>query len=128
MDFNNLIISLGQGIGVFVGIVTGILVTLAAQWFTSRSKEKETLRYLKFEIDLNISKISQWQEEIESYRNAVNSDTIDSFSGYFDLSRFATCFYYNTVYSGLLYKYLDFEFVNKLQIIFSEFVTNNYSY
>lgn len=121
MDIN-IIGYLFQGIGILIGIVIGTMVTLIAQWFVQRQKENETLKYLKFEIDLNITKIDRWLEEINNYRNAVNSDTLNIYFGYFDLARVATNFYYNTFYSGLLYKYLDFESINELQVIFSEFV------
>lgn len=111
-----------QGVSILVGIVVGVIVTIISQRYIQKQKDNETLGYLKFEIDLNIGKISQWLEEIETYRNAVSSDTLNIYAGYFDLSRIATSFYYNTIYSGLLYKYLDFDSVYKLQILFSEFV------
>lgn len=118
---NKIISYIFQGLGIFIGIVAGTVVTLLIQWVAQRGKEEETVKYLKFEIDLNIGKIIRWLDQVDNYRNAVNSDTLSTYWDYFDLSRVATSFYNNTFYSGLLYKYLNFDDINQLQIIFSEF-------
>ena len=112
---------LSQGVGIFFGVLSGAAINLIVNKISEKNREKETIKYFKFEIDLNISKIDTWLESLNDYRNAINSDTLDTYSGYFDLSRVATSFYNNTFYSGLLYKYLNFEDVSHLQVIYTEF-------
>lgn len=110
-----------QGFGVFLGVVAGVAITLITQWINEKSKESQKVKNLKFEFDLNIKKIDKWLEEINKYRNAVNGDVLNNYFGYFDLSRFVSVTANNMFLSGLLYKYLDYDAIGKLQVIYSEF-------
>ncbi len=110
-----------QGFGVFLGVIAAVAITILTQWVNDRIRESKKVKNLKFEFQLNIKKIDKWLEEINKYRNAVNSDTLNSYFGYFDLSRFVTVTANDMFLSGLLYKYLDHEAIEKLQGIFSEF-------
>lgn len=110
-----------QGFGVFLGVIAGIAITMITQWVSERVKESQKVKNLKFEFELNVKKINKWLEEINEYRNAVNGDALNNYSGYFDLSRFVTVTASNMFLSGLLYKYLDHDAIGKLQVIYSEF-------
>lgn len=110
-----------QGFGVFLGVIAGVAITLLTQWINEKRKESQKVINLKFEFQLNIKKIDKWLDEITKYRNAVNGDALNSYFGYFDLSRFITVTANDMFLSGLLYKYLDHEALEKLQVIFSEF-------
>lgn len=109
-----------QGFGVFLGVIAGTAVTLLTQWVMKKTAEKQKVRNLRFEFDLNIKKIDVWLEELTKYRNAVNGDSVQTYAGYFDLSR-VVYFTANEMFqSGLLYKHLNHDEIGKLQVIFTE--------
>jgi hypothetical protein len=110
-----------QGFGVFLGVIAGVAIAILAQWINEKVKESQKVKNLKFEFRLNIKKIDKWLEEINKYRNAVNGDSLGSYFGYFDLSRFVTVTANDMFLKGLLYKYLDYNDIGKLQVIYSEF-------
>jgi hypothetical protein len=110
-----------QGFGVFLGVIAGVAITLLTQWINEKVRESRKVNNLEFELQLNIKKIDKWLEEIVKYRNAVNGDTLNTYFAYFDLSRFVTVTANDMFLSGLLYKYLDYETLEKLQVVFSEF-------
>lgn len=110
-----------HGFGVFLGVIAGVAVMLLVNWIISKSHETQKLKNLKFEFELNIKKIDSWLEQIIKYRNAVNSDTLHLFHEYFDLSRFVTNTFVDMFSGGILYKYLNYDDIGKLQIIFGEF-------
>ncbi len=111
---------LGIAVGVFVGVVGGTGVALVTQWVSQKRSESQQVSNLRFELDLNVKKIDGWLEEITRYRNAVNAQNLNTYFGYFDLSRFLMVTSNNLLYSGLLFKHLDYEDIGKLQVISSE--------
>ena len=110
-----------HGFGVFLGVLAGTAVTLLTQWVLNKTKEKQKARNLRFEFELNIKKIDAWLEELVKYRNAVNGDSVQTYAGYFDLSRAVYPTANEMFQSGLLYKYLSHDKIGKLQVIFTEF-------
>jgi hypothetical protein len=110
-----------QGFGVFLGVIAGVVITILTQLINDKIRESQKVKNLKFELKLNIKKIDKWSEELNKYRNAVNGDTFDSYFGYFNLSRFVTVTANEMFQTGLLYKYLDHDAIEKLQIISTEF-------
>ena len=110
-----------QGFGVFLGVLAGAAITLLTQWINEKRTESQKLKNLRFEFEFNIKKIETWLEEVVKYRNAVNGDALDTYFGYFDLSRFITITANDMFFSGLLYKLLDHDAIGKLQVIYSEF-------
>ena len=110
-----------QGFGVFLGVIAGVVVLILFQWYIERKKESQKVKNLKFEFELNIKKIDKWLEEINKYRNAVNGDSFNNYFGYFNLSRFINVTGNDLFVKGLLYKYLDYDDIGKLQVIYSEF-------
>ena len=110
-----------QGLGVFLGVLAGTAVTLLTQWVLNKTREKQKTRNLRFEFELNIKKIDVWLEELAKYRNAVNGDSVQTYAGYFDLSGAVFPTTNEMFQSGLLYKYLSYEEIGKLQVIFTEF-------
>ena len=117
-----------QGFGVFLGVLAGAAVTLLVQWVVERRKEKQKVKNLKFELEFDIRKIDKFLDEITRYRNAVNGETLDTYAGYFDLSRIICVTANDMFLSGLLYKYLSHDDIGKLQVIFSEFSINGENY
>ena len=110
-----------QGFGVFLGVIAGVAVLILTGWINEKAKESQKVKNLKFEFELNIKKIDKWLEEINKYRNAVNGDSLGNYFGYFNLSRFVTNTANDMFFKGLLYKYLDYNDIGKLQVIYSEF-------
>ena len=110
----------GIVVGVFVGVVGGTSVALLTQWVNQRRNEGQQVKNLKFELGLNIEKISGWLDEVTKYRNAVNAQTLSTYYGYFDLRRFLMVTAQSMLLSGLLYKHLDYSDIGKLQVISSE--------
>jgi len=110
-----------QGFGVFLGVIAGTAVLILTQWVFGKLRESQKVKNLKFEFELNIKKIDKWLEEINKYRNAVNGDSLGNYFGYFNLSRFVTVTANDMFSKGLLYKYLDYNDIGKLQVIYSEF-------
>lgn len=111
----------GICVGVFIGVVAGTLVTLLIQWANEKRLECQLLQRLKFELRLNIRKIDQWLAEMVSYRNAVNANGMQTYFGYFDLSRYVSVMANTMFVSGLIYKYLSDDEIGKLQVITGEF-------
>jgi len=110
-----------HGFGVFLGVLAGTAVTLLTQWIAKIRSEKQRVKNLRFEFELNIKKIERWLQEITHYRNAVNGDALNMYAGYFDLARFVTVTADKMFQAGLLYKYLNYQEIGDLQIIVSEF-------
>ena len=114
----------GIVVGVCVGVVSGALVNLAVQWINEKRLERRLISNLKFELRFDIKKIDQWLSEVTRYRNAVNSNTMGSYFGYFDLSRFISITANAVFASGLLYRHLADDDIGKLQVITGELSPN----
>lgn len=110
-----------QGFGVFLGVIAGTFVVILVQKFTVWRQKEQKVKNLKFELNLNIKKIDEFLEKLTNYRNKTNSDNLVDFFDYFDLSRVIWITTTNMFYSGLLYKYLKYEDIGKLQVMISEF-------
>ncbi len=110
-----------QGLWILLGVIIGIVIELSVKWINRRCDEKQTLKNLKFEFEVDIKKIDKWLEEISRYRNAVNLNAMHTWFGYFDLSRFIYPTANAMFLNGLLYKYLTKEEIGKLLVICSEF-------
>lgn len=117
-----------QGFGIFLGVVAGTAVTLLSQWAIRKWNESQSVKNLKFELELNMKKIDKWLEEITEYRNAVNGETLNTYYGYFDLSKFVYVTANVMFITGLLYKYLSYDDIGKLQAIVTELSINTENY
>ena len=108
------------GLGVFIGMLAGTAVTILTQlYFVKRGQTQQT-QNLKFELELNVSKIDTWLEELEKYRHAVNGDALHNWSGYFDIGK-AVFFTANAMFAyGSLYKVLNKDDIAALQKSFTE--------
>ena len=113
-------IYISYGVAVFLGVVAGTAVNIATQWFIARRTEKQQLKNLGFEFEMNIGKINRWLEGLTEYHNAVNSDTLDSFFYWFDLSKFVVVTANNMFTSGTMYKYLTHKDIEILQTMFTQ--------
>ena len=109
-----------HGLGVFIGLLAGTTVTILTQLYFAKRGQTQQTQNLKFELELNVSKIDTWLEELEKYRRAVNGDALHNWSGYFDIGKavFVTA---NAMFAyGSLYKVLDKDDIAALQKSFSE--------
>lgn len=113
-----------QGFGVFLGVIAGVAINLLTQFLINKHNEKSKINNLRFELKLNIEKIDSWIEEITRYRNALNSDTLHLYFGYYDLSKFVSVTANELFANGTLYKYLIHGDIGKIQVIYWEFSLN----
>ena len=107
-----------QALSVFGGVIAGVFVSAITEMLINRQQEKQKLRNLEFELQANIKKLDEWLDELSRYRNAINSDTVSNYFGYFDFAR-ALIFAVNELLrTGTLYRYLTFEDISRLQVVF----------
>lgn len=97
------------GISVFVGIVAGIGVTIGVDCFKEKKQNINDKKNLSFEMKCNLSKIEKWLESINELRNYVNSDRINLFSGYFNLSSAIFTTTNKLLQDGRIYTYLSYD-------------------
>jgi len=109
-----------EGLGVAIGIIAGIVVAIVLQKIINWKKEQQKVKNLIFELQMNIKKIDDLLEETQKYRNAVNADNLSIYHGYFDLSKYICGTALDMLKSGLLYKYLSLEQIERLQYMSSE--------
>lgn len=103
------------GISVFVGIIAGIGVTIGVEYFKSKKQNANDKKNLSFEMRCNLSKIEKWLELINELRNYVNSDRINQFSGYFNLSSAIFTTTNKLLQDGRIYTYLSYDSIEKIQ-------------
>lgn len=103
------------GISVFVGIVAGIGVTIGVDCFKEKKQNINDKKNLSFEMKCNLSKIEKWLESINELRNYVNSDRINLFSGYFNLSSAIFTTTNKLLQDGRIYTYLSYDSIEKIQ-------------
>ena len=103
------------GISVFVGIVAGIGVTIGVDCFRAKKQNANDKKNLSFEIRCNLSKIEKWLELIIELRNYVNSDRINQFSGYFNLSSAIFTTTNKLLQDGRIYTFLSYDSIEKIQ-------------
>ena len=103
------------GISVFVGIVAGIAVTIGVDFLKKKKQNANDKNNLSFEIKCNLSKIERWMELINELRNYVNSDRINQFSGYFNLSSAIFSTTNKLLQDGRIYTYLSYDSIEKIQ-------------
>ena len=117
---SDLLQGIGSVVGVFLGVVAGTAITILVQRFQERRSRDQQKRNLRFELLLNSRKIDGWLEELGRYRNAVNGDNLDNWSGYLDLSKTLTATANAMLASGLLYDTLTHQHVENLQLVYWE--------
>lgn len=102
-------------LGVLSGIVAGIIINLVIASIIKKNSQKQSINNLKFEIEYNIKKINKSLEDLNNYRNENNADNINNYFGYFPLSKVILTTARQMFNSGLIYKFLNHDFVEKLQ-------------
>ena len=103
------------GVSVFVGIIAGIGVTIGVDCFRAKKQNANDKKNLSFEIRCNLSKIEKWLELIIELRNYVNSDRINQFSGYFNLSSAIFTTTNKLLQDGRIYTFLSYDSIEKIQ-------------
>lgn len=102
-------------LGVLSGIVAGVIINLVVVSIIKRNSQKQSINNLKFEIEYNIKKIHEFLEELNNYRNENNADNINNYFGYFSLSKVILTTARQMFNNGVIYKFLNYDFVEKLQ-------------
>ena len=72
-------------------------------------------------INYNIKKLESFLEEVVKYRNKINGDSLDSYFGYFTLSKVLISTSNQIFNNGLVYKFLKDDDIKQLQDFLSEF-------
>ena len=103
------------GISIFVGIIAGIGVTIGVDYFKDKKQNANDKKNLSFEIRCNLSKIEKWLELVNELRNYINSDRINQFSGYFNLSSAIFTTTNKLLQDGRIYTYLSYDSIEKIQ-------------
>lgn len=119
----NFITGLGQFVGVFLGVVAGVCITLAVDFFKARNTWKRELDNLRFELKVNVAKVDDWLEEMTRWRNAVNGDSLAQYHGYFKFSSVISVTTNSLFNAGKLYSALNKDHIAKLQEVFNDFST-----
>ena len=109
-----------HGLGVFLGVLAGTFVTILTQLYFAKRGQTQQTQNLKFELELNVSKIDTWLEELEKYRHAVNGDALHNWFGYFDIGKGVSVTANAMFASGLLYNVLDKDDIAALQQLFTD--------
>jgi len=107
--------------GVLAGIVAGVAINIIINWVTIKNINKDWRNNLKFEINYNIKKLESFIEEVVKYRNKVNGDSLDSYFGYFPLSKVLISTSNQIFNNGLVYRFLKDDDIKQLQDFLSEF-------
>jgi len=103
-----------EGLGVAVGIIGGIVVWIIYHlWVRSRG-EKTLLRNVASEFRMNIKQIDTLLGELNKCRTAAGAQALHKYLGYFDLSRCNWMATNGMFSSGLIYKYLKEDDIDKL--------------
>jgi len=114
--------------GVFAGIVAGVVINLIVSWIFTKNNNKNWKNNLKFEINYNIKKIESFIDEITEYRNKVNGDSLDSYFGYFPLSKVLTSTINQIFNNGLAYRFFKDKDIKQLLDFVSEFTYGGEKY
>jgi len=104
-----------QGVGAFLGVVAGLVLTLLVEASKRRNLENQQVKNLVFEWELDLKKVTLWLEKLTEYRTAVAGDTPEFFLFYFDVSRIVLSTTDSMFRSGSLYKHLTHEEIGLLQ-------------
>ncbi len=124
----NFSMGLGQVVGVFLGVVAGVAITIAVEYVRNRCARKQELINLNFELDVNLGKIKAWMEEITKWRNAINADSLSQYYGYFDLSSAIVATTNSLFIAGKLYNTLTYDHIVKLQGVFKDLSVSGEQY
>lgn len=114
----------GEFTGVFLGILAGTAVTILVQKWERFLQKGQAISNLQFEIDLNIKKLEGWLQELVKYRNALNTESLNDYFGYFKLSSAVGVIAFQLHQSGLIYEYLSHEQIGQLQEVFNDLSHN----
>lgn len=103
------------GISVFIGIIAGIGVTIGVDYYKCKKQNVNDKKNLSFELRCNLAKIEKWLGQINELRNYINSDRINQFSGYFNLSSAIFTTANKLLQDGRIYQYLSYNSIEKMQ-------------
>lgn len=103
------------GLSIFLGLVSGVVVTLCVDLIKEKIGFKKEVENLRFEVQCNIAKLEKWLKDVEDLMNKINSDRVMEFSGYFNLSLTIYSTSIRMFQSGSLYRCLSKENIEKLQ-------------
>lgn len=105
------------GLSVFIGLISGVIVSLAVEAIKELTRYKKEVKNLQFEVQCNIAKLNKWLKDLDDLSNKINSDRIIDFTGYFNLSLVLLATAIRMLQSGSLYKCISKDNIEKLQEI-----------
>lgn len=111
--------------GVAAGLIVGLAVNLIVNWYINKRRENRIIEYFKYEIDINIEKITSFKEELESYKEKVLADSINTYFGWFYLSEIILNNVNQFFYTGLIYDKFKSEDIEALQKFQKDFSSNS---
>jgi len=114
--------------GVAAGLIVGLLVHLLVTWYINFNRERNAVKYFKYEIDVNVKKINSFIKELENYKIKVLADSLDSYYGYFYLGEIIPTTINQFFLSGLIYKKFNYEEIEELQKFIKDFSLNTEQY
>ena len=103
-----------EGLGVAVGLIGGIGVWIVYHLWVRSGTEKTLVRNVVSEFRMNIKQIDTLLGEFNKCRTAIGAQALHKFLGYFDLSRCNWMATNRVFSSGLIYKYLKENDIDKL--------------
>jgi hypothetical protein len=104
-------------LGAAAGVVAGALIQYLVQFFINLRTQRQQRQALKKELQYNLQVVSELADECTKLRNAVNSDTLPMYFGFFG---FGQAFFVQTTTlftNGTLYQWFTIETLKKLQKI-----------
>lgn len=103
------------GVSIFVGLVAGVIVSLAVEFFKRKYEFKQEVKNLHFEMICNLKKINQWLEEIGELKGKVNEGRLLEFYGFFNFSYLLYGTAGRLFQQGTIYRCLEDGNIEKLQ-------------
>ena len=110
-----------HGFGVFLGVLAGVAVTILVQWIVRKLHISQLKENLRFEFEFDNKKLDAWLKEIETLRQAVYGDTLNTYYGYFDLSKAVLGTAHRMFADGLLYSFLSHEDIERFLMLAMDF-------
>jgi DNA-binding transcriptional regulator YdaS (Cro superfamily) len=106
-----------EGLGIIIGIIAGTIITILVNKHSEKKFKKYLVKTLKFELDYNIQKLTDFLNELEKYNAAVleGPASMSNYFGYFRFSDIFSAAITQLYQNGFLAQHLTIEQIAKLQ-------------
>ena len=106
--------SIMSGIGVFIGIIAGIIIDIAVRKFFINIQKKELTNNIIFEIEYNICHIEEMIADLDSLEIATSMDDPDRYPCYLNVKHKLQSATIRAYRNGHLYKIMNSDHVASL--------------